>query len=158
MCGSVHFHGPLTDVDDLTRQYFSKERGEMQGHVARRAVLDQMMSTSTASGTTPRSSSWSRENPSDSARAPRSKSMGRPKAKEAEEEEKERRENAEAAFREWLKRKAVEPRTPRASPTRAQISKHLKDEAKQRVINQWHNDKRFQRPATSESVENGSSS
>lgn len=44
--------------------------------------------------------------------------MNRPRVKEFEEEDKEKRDNAEAAFREWLKRKAAEPRTPRASPSR----------------------------------------
>ncbi|CAB3411605.1 unnamed protein product [Caenorhabditis bovis] len=71
--------------------------------------------------------------------------MNRSKTREAEEDEKERRDNAEAAFREWLKRKAVEPKTPRASPSREAISRHLKDEARQRVINEWHNNKRFQK-------------
>ncbi|CCD66638.1 KfrA_N domain-containing protein [Caenorhabditis elegans] len=69
--------------------------------------------------------------------------MNRPRVKEFEDDDKDKRDNADAAFREWLKRKAAEPRTPRASPSREAISKHLKDEARQRVINQWHNNKRF---------------
>ena len=44
--------------------------------------------------------------------------MNRPRVKEFEDDDKEKRDNAEAAFREWLKRKAAEPKTPRASPSR----------------------------------------
>lgn len=40
--------------------------------------------------------------------------------------------------------------------SREAISKHLKDEARQRVINQWHNNKRF--AAKVEAYVNGSSS
>lgn len=40
--------------------------------------------------------------------------MGRTKTKEDED----LRGQAEAAFREWLKRKASEPRLPKASPSR----------------------------------------
>ncbi|KAK6029825.1 hypothetical protein OSTOST_04054 [Ostertagia ostertagi] len=43
-------------------------------------------------------------------------SVTRPKPSEEDEEKKEM---AEAAFREWLKRKAAEPHTPRASPSRS---------------------------------------
>ncbi|CAI2356348.1 unnamed protein product [Caenorhabditis sp. 36 PRJEB53466] len=121
------------------------------GHVARRSKLDELLQSVAVGGAAPRSNSWSREQQADmlaqqltqSARSPRSKSMNRPRVKEFEDEDKEKRDNADAAFREWLKRKAAEPKTPRASPSREQISKHLKDEARQRVINQWHNNKRF---------------
>ncbi|CAL2050663.1 unnamed protein product [Caenorhabditis brenneri] len=119
-------------------------------HVARRSKLDELLQSVATGGATPRSNSWSREQQADmeaqlsqSARSPRSKSMNRPRVKEFEEDDKEKRDNAEAAFREWLKRKAAEPKTPRASPSREAISKHLKDEARQRVMNQWHNNKRF---------------
>ncbi|VDL68076.1 unnamed protein product [Nippostrongylus brasiliensis] len=44
-----------------------------------------------------------------------SQSVTRPKPSDEDEEKKEM---AEAAFREWLKRKAAEPHTPRASPSR----------------------------------------
>lgn len=44
--------------------------------------------------------------------------MNRPRVKEFEDDDKDKRDNADAAFREWLKRKAAEPRTPRASPSR----------------------------------------
>lgn len=50
---------------------------------------------------------------------------------------------AEAAFREWLKRKAAEPHTPRASPSREQICLHLKEDARQRVYNNWLHSRRF---------------
>ncbi|PAV61402.1 hypothetical protein WR25_05142 isoform A [Diploscapter pachys] len=93
---------------------------------------------------TPRSSSWSRTQLNEqrltqsmSARTPRSKSMGRTKTKEDED----LRGQAEAAFREWLKRKASEPRLPKASPSRDQIAKHLREESKQRMINRWQNKK-----------------
>lgn len=120
-------------------------------HVARRSKLDELLQSVATGGATPRSNSWSREQQADmqahqltqSARSPRSKSMNRPRVKEFEDDDKDKRDNADAAFREWLKRKAAEPRTPRASPSREAISKHLKDEARQRVINQWHNNKRF---------------
>ncbi|CAO4386069.1 unnamed protein product [Caenorhabditis nigoni] len=120
-------------------------------HVARRSKLDELLQSVANGGATPRSNSWSREQQADmevhhltqSARSPRSKSMNRPRVKEFEDDDKEKRDNAEAAFREWLKRKAAEPKTPRASPSREAISKHLKDEARQRVMNQWHNNKRF---------------
>uniref|UniRef100_A0A1I7USH5 Remorin_C domain-containing protein n=1 Tax=Caenorhabditis tropicalis TaxID=1561998 RepID=A0A1I7USH5_9PELO len=133
-------------------------------HVARRSKLDELLQSVATGGATLRSNSWSREQQADmeahqltqSARSPRSKSMNRPRVKEFEEDDKEKRDNAEAAFREWLKRKAAEPKTPRASPSREAISKHLKDEARQRVMNQWHNNKRF--AAKIEAYVNGSSS
>ncbi|WKY16616.1 hypothetical protein Q1695_001337 [Nippostrongylus brasiliensis] len=63
-------------------------------------------------------------------------SVTRPKPSDEDEEKKEM---AEAAFREWLKRKAAEPHTPRAE----QISLHLKEDARHRVYNNWLHSRRF---------------
>ncbi|KAL6723012.1 hypothetical protein Aduo_018066 [Ancylostoma duodenale] len=74
-------------------------------------------------------------------------SVTRPRTSTEDDEEK--KEMAEAAFREWLKRKASEPHTPRASPSREQICLHLKEDARHRMYNNWLHSRRFaQSPQT----------
>ncbi|VDP05197.1 unnamed protein product [Heligmosomoides polygyrus] len=105
--------------------------------------MDQIALSSSSCQTTPRSFSWTRtarQPAAMDARFGRSRSVTRPKPSEEDEEKKEM---AEAAFREWLKRKAAEPHTPRASPSREQICLHLKEDARQRVYNNWLHSRRF---------------
>ncbi|WKY16614.1 hypothetical protein Q1695_001337 [Nippostrongylus brasiliensis] len=105
--------------------------------------MDQIGVTSSSCQTTPRSFSWTRtarQPAAMDARFGRSRSVTRPKPSDEDEEKKEM---AEAAFREWLKRKAAEPHTPRASPSREQISLHLKEDARHRVYNNWLHSRRF---------------
>ncbi|KHN87009.1 hypothetical protein Tcan_15221 [Toxocara canis] len=104
----------------------------MGGHETTRVVrLDQSMPLSNHA--TPRSISWSRPKRSASA-APRSNSASRIKE---QKEEEERRAMAEAAFTEWLIRKNKLPRGPRCSPSRDQIVQHVREDARQKVLNIW---------------------
>ncbi|KAK6766990.1 hypothetical protein RB195_026325 [Necator americanus] len=130
------------------------ERGlwtrSMAGHVARHAEMDDTVALSSSCHTTPRSFSWTRtaRHPAAmDARFARSRSVTRPRT--STEDGDEKKEMAAAAFREWLKRKASEPNTPRASPSREQISLHLKEDARHRMYNNWLHSRRFvQSPPT----------
>ncbi|KAJ1356209.1 hypothetical protein KIN20_013882 [Parelaphostrongylus tenuis] len=117
----------------------------MPGHVARRARMDDGRLTSSLSHTTPRSFSWTRtpRPPTTTVNARFSRSQSVTRARTSTEEDEEKKEMAEAAYREWLKRKAAEPHTPRASPTREQICLHLKEDARHRVYNNWFHSRRF---------------
>ncbi|CAJ0953788.1 unnamed protein product, partial [Mesorhabditis belari] len=56
----------------------------------------------------------------------------------SEAEDARRREQADAAFLEWLKRKMKAPREPKCSPTREQLEQHNRADARQKMLNHWH--------------------
>ncbi len=64
--------------------------------------------------------------------------LNRRAAEQSKETVEEHRAASEAAFNEWLKRKKNGDRHRfRSSPTREQIEKHQREDARQRVINEW---------------------
>jgi len=112
----------------------------MDGSHKNKAKMDGALSTS-SHNSTPRSTSWAKQRQKSSSTnvttrstsaTPLHRRATEPSSKATEEEQ---RALSDAAFKEWLIRK--KGNRPRASPTREQIEKHQRDDARQMIINQW---------------------